>query len=39
MADSIGYPRWTQDTTFTGGAWRADYPVSNLKLLPLARVA
>lgn len=39
MTDSIGFPRWTQDATFSGGAWDPRYPVANLKTLPLARVA
>lgn len=35
----LGFNRWTDDITFSGGSWNASYPSSNLKLLPLARVA
>lgn len=35
----FGWPRWTQDVTWSGGSWQASYPVSNLAILPLARVA
>jgi hypothetical protein len=35
----IGFPRWTDKCTFSGGAWDADYPASNLKIEPLAQVA
>lgn len=35
----IGFPRWTEKCTFSTGSWNASYPVSNLKLLPLAKVA
>lgn len=40
MTDTIGFPRWTRDVAFSSaGAWSADYPVTNLGALPLARVA
>jgi hypothetical protein len=35
----IGFPRWTTQVTWSGGAWTAGYPVGNLSVLPLARVA
>lgn len=35
----IGWPRWTDTATFSGGSWNADYPVTNLGILPLSRVA
>lgn len=35
----IGWPRWTPDVTWSGGSWSATYPVANLGLLPLSRVA
>ncbi len=37
----IGFPRWTGKTTYSaaGGAWAAAYPVTNLGIMPLARVA
>jgi hypothetical protein len=35
----IGRPRWTDDATFSGGSWEADYPVTNAGILPLSRVA
>ncbi len=37
----VGWPRWTDRAVFTsgGGNWLSDYPVSNLGLLPLSRVA
>lgn len=35
----IGFPRWTQDAAWSGGTWEAAYPVGNLGILPLSRVA
>ena len=35
----IGFPRWTELLTLAGGSWAADYPLANLKTLPLSRVA
>lgn len=35
----IGWPRWTDRATFAGGSWAAEYPVTGLGSLPLARVA
>lgn len=35
----FGFPRWTPDVTWNGGDWEAAYPVGNLGLLPLNRVA
>ncbi|MFY7963198.1 MAG: hypothetical protein ACOVVK_24205 [Elsteraceae bacterium] len=37
----IGFPRWTDRAAFLpdGGAYEAGYPVANLGLLPLSRVA
>lgn len=35
----LGFDRHTDDFTFSGGSWTSDYPASNLKTLPLARVA
>lgn len=35
----FGFPRWTQDAAWSGGSWAAAYPVGNLGLLPLSRVA
>ena len=35
----MGFPRWTSDVTWAGGAWSASYPASNLGNLPLNRVA
>lgn len=35
----IGFPRWTDSIVWSGGAWTADYPPSNLAGLPLSRVA
>jgi len=34
---SIG--RWTNKCTFSGGSWNSSYPVSNLNVLPLSKVA
>lgn len=39
MTDSIGFPRWTQDVTWSGGSWSTAYPIANLSTLPFARVA
>ena len=35
----LGFPRWTESLTLSGGSWESDYPLSNLKSLPLSRVA
>jgi hypothetical protein len=35
----FGWPRWTGDVTWSGGSWLAGYPLANLGVLPLARVA
>lgn len=35
----IGWPRWTEDVTWSGGAWNASFPITNLATLPLSRVA
>lgn len=35
----VGFPSWTDDFTFSGGSYHVKYPVSNLKVLPLSRVA
>lgn len=35
----FGWPRWTPSVTWSGGSWDADWPVSNVGDLPLARVA
>jgi hypothetical protein len=35
----IGWPRWTDKVTWSGGTWEAAYPRNNLGVLPLARVA
>lgn len=35
----IGFPRFTESFGFSGGSWEPTYPVGNLKLLPLSRVA
>jgi len=35
----FGWPRWTTDVAWSGGSWLAGYPLSNLSVLPLARVA
>jgi hypothetical protein len=35
----IGWPRWTDVVTWSGGTWETDYPRTNLGVLPLARVA
>ncbi len=34
----IGFPRWTEKCTFSGGTWDSSYPVANLKVEPLAKV-
>lgn len=28
----IGFPRWTEKVTLSGGSWNASYPLSNLKV-------
>lgn len=35
----VGFPSWRTKSTFTGGSWNATYPVTNLGILPLTRVA
>ncbi|WP_424813575.1 hypothetical protein [Roseococcus sp. YIM B11640] len=35
----FGFPRWTPDVTWSGGGWEVAYPVANLGVLPLNRVA
>lgn len=35
----FGFPRWTDQFAFVGGAWLATFPASNLGVLPLTRVA
>lgn len=35
----IGFPRWTEKITFSGGGWLAERPLVNLKNLPLAKIA
>lgn len=35
----LGFPRWTELLTLAGGSWEAAYPLTNLKTLPLSRVA
>lgn len=35
----IGWPSWTADVTWSGGAWEAAFPRTNLGALPLSRVA
>lgn len=42
MADQkgvLGFPRWTGLLSFSGGSWSASYPLANLSVLPLTRVA
>lgn len=36
---TLGFPRYTHLTTFSGGSWTAAYPAANLGVMPLARVA
>jgi hypothetical protein len=35
----VGFPRHTEEVTFSGGSWEALYPISNLSLLPFSKVA
>jgi len=35
----IGFPRYTESITYSGGSWEASYPSSNIKVLPFAKVA
>ncbi len=35
----FGFPRWTPDAAWSGGAWSATYPALNLGLLPINRIA
>lgn len=35
----LGFPRWTDKLTFTGGSWESDFPVANLNVFPLAKVS
>lgn len=35
----LGFPRWTEDATFTGGSYDASYPVTNAGIVPLSQVA
>jgi hypothetical protein len=40
MTDTLGFPRWTQDVTWsTTGDWTTNYPIANLGILPFAKVA
>ena len=39
MTDTIGFPRWTDDVTWSGGSWTTNYPITNLATLPFAKVA
>ena len=39
MTDTIGFPRWTNDVTWSGGSWSTAYPTTNLSTLPFAKVA
>lgn len=39
MTDTIGFPRWTKDVTWSGGSWLTAYPAANLGTLPFAKVA
>ena len=35
----IGFPRYTESITYSGGSWEANYPINNIKVLPFAKVA
>jgi hypothetical protein len=35
----IGWPRLTEKVTWNAGSWRADYPITNSRTLPLGLVA
>lgn len=35
----VGFPRWTDVVSWSGGSWDTAYPVTNLSTLPLSRVA
>jgi len=42
MANSkwlIGFPRYTESITYSGGSWLSNYPLANIRVLPFARVA
>jgi hypothetical protein len=42
MANSkwiIGFPRYTESITYSGGSWESNYPLNNIKVLPFAKVA
>lgn len=35
----IGFPRWTTLASFSGGSWSGTYPLSNLGIEPLSKIA